>query len=208
MKNLFRAAAAISALALSTSAFAQQTKQQGTTTTSAAPQIGVGVGITSGEAPANPDNAGPSTGYLLYVPVNIQNFRIEPFLGWGRSDTDAFGKNSDFTIGVGAFFVQPVASQLQLYAGGRLGSRWTSHKDAGFGAPGTVKTERRDTILALAAGGEYLPIPRVALGAEFQIGYASIGDTKTTNAAGLSGEGGGGSANGTQATLFARIYLF
>jgi hypothetical protein len=73
---------------------------------------------------------------------------------------------------------------------------------------GTQKVERRDTILAVAAGGEYLPIPRVALGAEFQIGYVSVGDTKVTNAAGQTGEGGGGSGSATQATLFARIYLF
>jgi hypothetical protein len=201
MKNLLRVATVLTALALSTSAQAQQAAQQRTATTAAAPQIGLGVGLTSGATD-------PNLGYLLFVPVQMGNFRIEPFLGWNRADTDATGKDSDFTIGVGAFFVQPVATQLQLYAGGRLGSRWNSHKDAAFGAAGTFKTERRDTLLALAAGGEYLPIPRVALGAEFQVGYLSVGDTKTTNAAGQSVEGGGGSASATQATVFARIYLF
>lgn len=202
MKNLLRAAAAVAGLALSTTAFAQAAAQpQRTATTTAAPQIGLGVGLTSGASD-------PNMGYLLFVPVQLGNFRIEPFLGWNRTDTDATGKDSDFTIGVGAFFVQPVAAQLQLYAGGRLGSRWNSHKDPGFGAAGTTKDERRDTLLALAAGGEYLPIPRVALGAEFQVGYLAVGDTKVTNAAGQSVEGGGGSGSATQATVFARIYLF
>jgi hypothetical protein len=202
MKTLLRAATALTVLALAAPAFAQQATQR--TTTGSQPQIGLGVGITSGDVGANPGVASPTQGYLLYVPINLQNFRIEPFLGWQRADTDGAGKSSDVTIGVGAFLVQPVAAQLQLYAGGRLGSRWVSDKNAA----GTVKNERRDTLLALAAGGEYLPVPRVALGAEFQIGYASIGDTKTTTVGAPTVEGGGGSANATQATLFARIYLF
>lgn len=204
MKNLLRAAAAVAALALSTSAYAQAaTQQQPQRAAGQAPQIGIGVGITSGDLGGVAGSAAPKQGYLLFVPINLTQFRVEPFVGWARSDTDATGEDSDFTIGVGAFFVQPLASQLQLYAGGRLGSRWVSDKNVG----GTVKNERRDTLLALAAGGEYMPIPRVALGAEFQIGYVSVGDTKNTTPAGTV-EGGGGSANGTQATLFARIYLF
>jgi hypothetical protein len=210
MKTLLRAATAVAALALSTPAFAQQAAQQ-----HVQPQFGVGVGLTTGPlsgaatAAGTPGTASsPDLGILLFVPVQFGQFRVEPFLGWARSDTDAAGQSSDFTIGVGGFFVQPLATQLQLYAGGRLGSRWVSDKQAGFGPAGTFKHERRDTLLALAAGGEYLPIPRVALGAEFQIGYVSVGDTKATNGNGTSTEGGGGSGSATQATLFARIYLF
>lgn len=206
MKNLFRAATVIAALALSTSAHAQQrattTSTTTTTTTHAnAPQIGLGAGLTAGTST-------PNQGYLLYVPIQLGQIRVEPFLGWTRSDTDAAGKDSDVTLGIGAFFVQPVASQIQLYAGARLGSQWLSHKDANYGLAGTVKTSSRNTLLAAAAGGEYLPIPRVAVGAELQVGYLSIGDTKRTVAGNPTVEGGGGSGTGTQATVFVRVFLF
>ena len=200
MKNLFRAATVIAALALSTSAHAQQ-RATTTTTNANAPQIGLGVGLTAG--PSTPDQ-----GYLLYVPVQIGQLRVEPFLGWSRSDTDFTGKDSDVTIGVGAFFVQPVASQIQLYAGGRLGSQWVSHQPPNYGVPGSVKTSSRNTLLAVAAGGEYLPIPRVAVGAELQMGYMSVGDTKAVVSGGGTTEAGGGSGSGTQATVFVRVFLF
>lgn len=202
MKTLLRTAAALAVLALATPTLAQQAAR-------ADARFGLGVGLTA-------TSTSPDIGTLLFVPLNLApNIRIEPFIGWARSDMDntppgggSFGspqpggKASDFTLGVGAFLVQPVASQVQLYAGGRLGSQWQSFKtDAG-------KIERRNTLLAVAAGGEYLPVPRVAFGAELQIAYLSIGDTKSTAAAGGSVEGGGGSANGTQATIFTRIYLF
>lgn len=210
MKNLFRAATVLAALALSTSAHAQQ--RATTTTSTNAPQIGVGVGLTVGpQTPgrqAGPNGEQANLGYLMFVPVNIGQLRVEPFLGWSRLDTDGSGKDSDVMLGVGAFFVQPVASQLQLYAGGRLGSRWVSHKDPNYGLPGTSKDERRDTLLAVAAGGEYLPIPRVAIGAELQLAYLSVGDTKTTPAGAPAVEGGGGSGSGTQAMFFVRVFLF
>jgi hypothetical protein len=203
MKTILRAATALAALALTTPAFAQQA------TTRSDGKIGLGVGLTNTITVPGPNSGTPDMGYLFFVPINATpQIRIEPFIGWSRSDTDATGVNNDTTIGVGGFFVQPVASQLQLYAGGRLGLRWVTTKDPAFGAPGTTKSERRDTLLALAAGAEYLPIPRVALGAEFQLGYVSVGDTTTTAANGASGTGGGGSGTATQATLFARIYVF
>lgn len=192
----FRALAALAALALTTPALAQGYAQQHST-----PQFGLGVGIT--------DAGTTMPGYLFFVPINvIPQLRVEPLIGWARRDTDADGKSSDFTMGVGVFWVHPLAAQLQLYAGGRLASQWASYEPANFGANGTSKWSRRDTILALAAGGEYLPIPRVALGAEFQLGYVSVGDTKTTQWNGITATGGGGSGTATQATIFARIYLF
>ena len=203
MKRLLRATIALAALALTTPALAQQANRT-------EPKLGLGVGISNSLMITGDQTAKPDMGYLFFIPFNVTpQIRVEPFIGWARLDTDASGKDSDFTIGVGGFFVQPVATQVQLYAGGRLGSRWVSHKDPAYGAPGTIKNERRDTLLALAAGGEYLPIPRVALGAEFQLGYVSVGDTTTTlGQTGAQRTGGGGSGTNTQATLFARIYLF
>jgi hypothetical protein len=202
MKTLLRAATALTVLALATPAFAQQSAKSDA-------RFGLGVGLTA-------TSTSPDLGTLLFIPLNVApNIRIEPFIGWARSDMDPTpagggsfgsptpgGKSSDFTLGVGAFLVQPVATQVQLYAGGRLGSQWQSFKTP------AGKIERRNTLLAIAAGGEYMPVPRVAFGAELQIAYLAIGDTKSTATAGGSVEGGGGSANGTQGTVFARFYLF
>jgi hypothetical protein len=206
MKLFIRIAAFALAIAVATSAAAQTTTAQGKEG-----RFGLGVGLAAGDDPAVEN--------LIFVPLNLApNIRIEPFLGWSRSDIDAVpaaaggspafdpqeGKGSDFTLGVGAFFVQPIASQIQLYAGGRLGLQWESFKQP---SPAVGKAERRNTIVAAALGGEYLPHPRFAIGAEAMIAYLSIGDTEFSGG-GASVEGGGGSASSTQGTIFARVYLF
>lgn len=224
MKHLVRSSAVALALAAAAPATAQQTSASaGTARTT---MVGVGVGVTA----AQPTGA-PDFGTWLYVPIQLQqNLRIEPFVGWARSRIDdpprrvnqptlpdftpdiAFepgenqgfgGKSSDFTLGVGGFFVQPVAPQLQLYVGARLGSQWQSVKDNA----GTFKATRRNNLLGASLGGEYLPVPRVALGAEVALVYVGYGDTKFT-VGGQSGEGAGGSGDATIATVFARFFLF
>lgn len=214
MTTLLRAAAALAALALTTPALAQQSAQpqQG--------RFGVGVGLTSSavSGTAAQDGTGsPDVGTLFFVPMNLApNLRIEPFIGWARADLDNTppgaggqqfspflqGKSSDFTLGIGGFLVKPVVSQLQFYVGGRLASQWQSVSDNAGN-----KAKRRNTLLAAALGGEYLPIPRVALGGELQLGYLWYGDTEFTGG-GVGVTGGGGSGSATQATLFARFYLF
>jgi len=213
-KISLRAAVALAALALTTPALAQQAAKQ-------EPRFGVGVGLTgsavSGSA-AMPGTGTPDFGTLFFVPLNLApSFRLEPFLGWARADLDATppgtggqafapglngAKSSDLTFGVGGFYVAPLAPQVQVYLGGRLASQWQSfHNDAGF------KAERRNTILAAALGGEYLPVPRVAFGGELQLGLIWYGDTDFTLPAGTTPSGGGGSGSATQGTLFVRFYL-
>ena len=211
-KISLRAAVALAALALTAPALAQQAAKQ-------EPRFGVGVGLTgsavSGSA-AMPGTGTPDFGTLFFVPLNLApSFRLEPFLGWARADLDTTppgtggqqfspflqGKSSDITLGIGGFYVAPLAPQVQMYLGGRLASQWQSvHSNAGF------KAERRNTILAAALGGEYLPVPRVAFGGELQLGLIWYGDTDYT-APGASISGGGGSGSATQGTLFVRFYL-
>jgi hypothetical protein len=202
MKLASRIAAIAIALAIATPAVAQE-RTSG--------RFGVGVGVSDG---ALMDT-------LLFVPLNIApNLRVEPFLGMNRFDvdeppaaapiTDFFdpgqGKGSDFTLGAGLFFVQPVATQVQMYAGGRLGLQWESFKQQG---PAADKWTRRNTILAGALGGEYLAHPRVALGAELMLAYVAFGDTEFTDGGtGAKFEGAGGSATQTQGTFFVRVYIF
>jgi hypothetical protein len=212
-KISLRAAVALAALALTAPALAQQAAKQ-------EPRFGVGVGLTgssvSGSAAQN-GTGSPDFGTLFFVPLNLApHFRLEPFLGWARASLDNVpvgvggnqqfspflqGKSSDITFGVGGFYVAPVAPQVQVYLGGRLASQWQSIQDnAGD------KASRRNTILAAALGGEYLPVPRVAFGGELQLGLIWYGDTDYT-APGASISGGGGSGSATQGTLFVRFYL-
>jgi hypothetical protein len=201
MMTLVKSAALAAALAAAAPAAAQQQSQ-------AAPQggkLGIGLGLsTSGSA---------NTAQLVFVPINaLPNLRIEPFLGWARADVDAApagsggslftpgsGKSSDFSLGVGGFWVAPVVAQVQLYAGGRLALQWESFKNTAG-----AKWERTNFLLAPTFGTEWIPHPRVAIGAEFMLGLLWYGDTDFPN--GTSGAGGTGSF--TQGTLFARFYLF
>jgi hypothetical protein len=171
-------------------------------------RFGVGAGISNGGL----------TETLIFVPLNFTpNIRVEPFFGWQRADIDAApagvggaffdppeGKSSDFTLGAGVFFVKPVATQVQLYVGGRLGFQWESFEQA---SPATGEAKRRNTIVAAAAGGEYLLNPRFAVGAEAMLAYIAFGDTEFSDAGG-SVDGAGGSGSATQGTIFARVYLF
>jgi opacity protein-like surface antigen len=211
MKTLIRISAVAAAFAIAVPASAQQKTERGS-------MVGVGVGLSNGSAFETGDRSNLGFGgTLLFVPLNIApNLRVEPFIGWARSDIDAIppggaglsnpGEASDFTLGAGVFFVQPVAAQLQVYVGGRLGLQWQSFKTVGA-APD--KFSRRNTLLAAVGGAEYLPIPRVAVGAELMIGYVGFGDTEFKDGAtGQTFEGAGGSGSVTQGTLFARLYLF
>jgi hypothetical protein len=187
MKLVSRLAAIALAVAVAFPAVAQERARAG--------RFGLGVGISDGDL----------FDTLVFVPMNFNNLRIEPFIGVDRADTDIGGETSDFTLGVGAFFVQPIATPVQMYVGGRLGLNWESSKEAG---PTPDKTERRDTILAAVLGGEYLVSPRFAVGAEAMLAYVAVGDTEFTPFGGPTVEADGGSAVRTQGTIFARVYLF
>lgn len=166
-------------------------------------RIGIGVGLSDGSL---------TPGTIVFVPLNLApNFRVEPFLSIARVDIDAntigiqAGKQSDVSIGAGAFYLARIVPQVQMYAGGRLAFNFHSFEE------NTVtpdKEDRRDFILAAALGGEYLPHPRIALGAEIMLGYVAIGDTESTQFGGPTVKGGGGSATETQGTLFVRVFLF
>jgi hypothetical protein len=212
-KLSLRAVVGLASLAFTTPALAQQAARQ-------EPRFGVGVGLTgsavSGSAAQN-GTGSPDFGTLFFVPMNLtQSFRLEPFVGWARAKLDNVpagvggnqqfspflqGKSSDFTLGVGGFFVAPLAPQVQVYVGGRLASEWQSVE-----SNASAKASRRNTVLAAALGGEYLPVPRVAFGGELQLGLIWYGDTDYT-APGFSVSGGGGWGTATQGTLFVRFYL-
>ncbi|HEX9308906.1 MAG TPA: hypothetical protein VF894_15540 [Anaeromyxobacter sp.] len=205
MKISLRAAAALAAVALSTPAFAQQ--QQ----VSAGSRFGIGVGLPTEQGLLINafDNIGfgPAAAPALYFPINVTpSFRLEPQIGRVSVSRDAGGGKGAVTdLGVGAFFVKALGPQVQVYVGPRLILSWFSRTDPG---PTPDKFKARDTFFVAALGGEYLPHPRFAVGAEGQLGLVSIGDTEITDGVtGFKTEAAGGSATVLQGVLFVRVYL-
>lgn len=165
-------------------------------------RFGIGVGVTDG-------NLTPGT--VVFVPLNIgPNLRIEPFLSIDRTDIGANpvvadGKYSNVGIGAGAFYLARIVPQVQMYVGGRLGFSFESFEEADATPD---EWDRRSVILAAALGGEFLPHPRIAVGAEAMLGYVAIGDVEYTPYGNPTIKGGDGSATQTQGTIFVRMYLF
>jgi hypothetical protein len=189
MQNVVRLAALAAALAFAAPAAAQQRDAS----------VGIGIGLTDGPF---------FTGTEIFVPINVSpNLRIEPVIGIDRIDLDAGGgEASEFLIGAGVFWVNPIATQANIYVGGRLALNFASFTDAGVNPD---EEKRRDFFLGPALGGEWLPHPRIAIGAEAMLGLLNIGDTETTDGVtGVETETPGGSEIATQGTVFVRVYLF
>ncbi len=178
MKNAVRIALALSALALAVPASAQQ--QQ------ARPQIGIGVSVTTSQfAPE------------IYVPIRVApELRIEPSIGLLTSDISGGTNRSDFVLGVGVFWVKPVAAAADMYLGGRL--------KLDFAKTDNGVTSESDTNVTIAAalGGEYYLVPHFSLGVEGQLGHYDIGTAGHYNIAAASTSGWF-----TDALLFGRIYF-
>jgi hypothetical protein len=173
MKSIVRLAAIAAALAVAAPAFAQQR--------AAAPKFGLGVAVT-------PVDGVPSlVGFPIeiYVPITLApQFRIEPSIGFVTQDD----VGSAFTLGIGGFFVNNVAPQVDIYAGGRLKLNRVSSEVA--------DDSDTDLILAAAAGGEYFFVPKFSLGLEAQVGLYQLGD--------FNGDTDGFFTNGL---AFLRVYF-
>jgi len=154
MKNAVRLALALAALALAVPAAAQH---------EARPAVGLGVSITPNDA-----FLGVNQTIELYVPIRIApQIRIEPSLGIFSSNgaTD----RRDFTLGIGGFWVAPVAGPVDLYAGGRLKLNFAHQSTAAASDSST------DVSIAAALGGEYYLVTHFSVGLEGQLGYYSHG---------------------------------
>jgi hypothetical protein len=135
------------------------------------PPVLVGIGVAIPTA-----SVGFSGGTVLFLPIQIgSKLRLEPEFGYAKlSGMD----RSVALIGLGVFATRDVASQVRAYFGPRL-EYATSGSDDG-GAAG------------VAVGGEWLPVPRVALGAEGRLVFAFAG---------------GDDAAATSGLLFVRVFL-
>ena len=155
MKKTLRLVAALAVLAAAGSAAAQER-----------PSLGLGISIVPLEG------AGAVPTVEVYVPLMLApNFRLEPSLGIFTNDPPAGGTDtSDITLGVGAFYVSPIAPQADMYVGGRLKLNFASEDD------GIDDDSDTDVLLAGAVGGEYYLVPKFSIGMEAQLGLYSLGD--------------------------------
>jgi hypothetical protein len=144
MKKL---ALALTALCLATPALAQDARRQ----------FGIGISIT-------PEADAGLSPVEVYAPINIApQLRLEPSLGLRTGDD-----SSDITLGVGGFYVAPLAQQVDLYMGGRLKLNFAD--DDANDESGT------DVSIAGALGGEYYLVPRFSVGLEGQLGFYALSD--------------------------------
>jgi hypothetical protein len=160
MKNVIRFVALAAALALAAPASAQPRASEN--------RFGIGIGIF-------PIDGGAQAGTVeVYFPIALApNFRLEPSIGVFTVNEDGGGTDTrDLTLGVGAFFVNPVAQQVDMYAGGRLKLNFASTDTPGGDDSDT------DLIIAAALGGEYYFVPKFSLGLEAQLGRYQHGDVR------------------------------
>jgi hypothetical protein len=158
-----------------------------TTTGTASPtRVGLGAGFGSGNT------------FVFYVPIQIgRSFRLEPELGLLNVSVNSFGQVREAhaaRVGIGLAWTSQVWDQVRSYAGVRLQETAVSYSGSGASASGTRA--------AVMAGGEWLPVPRVSLGIEAQVGYAYATDSQS----GLGLVPGNGLDTGV--LFLARIYIW
>lgn len=200
MRSTLRFAAALAALAVSAPASAQQR-----------PRLGIGVGLSAFDFNVTTlaTNFPAGVPDSIYVPINLTpTFRIEPQLGVATLNqslgNDPSIETSVISVGLGAFWMQPASSQLDIYFGARV-VRTSYTQKLKFSPPRpTETTDGADLRIIPAIGGEFALHPRFSLGAEAQLAFVSFGDRNVSTGGTIPG----GSGVQTGALLFARLYLF
>jgi hypothetical protein len=122
------------------------------------------------------------------VPIQIgRRFRVEPEVG--IFDHHAINEEDSKMAGLGLAWTFPVVAQVQGGAGLRF--------QATFFGNGNVRSYRGAAVVS----GEWLPVPRVSLGVEAQIGY-------TTSTYSWSGPGVFRDGLDTAGLFIARVYIW
>lgn len=150
------------------------------------PPIHVGLGVALLSADGQPS---------FFVPMQVSPaFRIEPEIGLARFDVNG-DRATAVQLGLGLLRTAGVAPQVGVYGGLRV--QFQRFSVTG----GEASTNLR---LAAVLGGEWQPVPQVALGAEAQAAYLSA-DKGAPAGAGAGSTSATGLA--TAGLLFFRVFL-
>jgi hypothetical protein len=183
MKNVVRLTLALCALALTSPASAAEQRHT----------LGFGVSYVPFAAPSA---ILPTA--ELYLPIQVAPaVRLEPSLGIFTNDEPTPGTDTrDITIGLGAFWVKPLAPPFDMYVGGRLKLNFAKRTDTNA-AGASVSDSDTDLYLMAALGGEYYVVPQLSVGLEGELGLYSRGAVH-----------GDDSGFFTTGLAFLRLYFF
>jgi len=146
-------------------------------------RVGLGVALPA---------AGDFPSFYLPIQVN-QGFRVEPELGLVRFDVGSSSATA-LQLGLGLLGTSSVAPQVGTYGGLRL---QLQRLDASQGGSAT------NIRVAGVLGGEWQPVPQVAIGVEAQLAYVSLDRSITSDASTASNASG----LTTAGLLFFRVFL-
>jgi len=136
----------------------------------------IGVGAALGPAGAVP---------RLLFPLDFGALRVEPGLGYSRVPG---ARDSVGHAGLGLLALRSALPGTRAYLGGRVEYEWLS----------STQLSSHTWRLAGALGGEWIPLPAVALGVELQVGYSNGAAAQTSAKR---------EAIDTSALLFLRVFL-
>jgi hypothetical protein len=158
-------------------------------------KIGVGLAVMG-------STLSPGTGaggvVAFYVPIDMGGkFRIEPWIGLGRSGARGTGGTSTFGMefGAGGFMLLKPVNRINAYLGGRFGLGITSQSRTDPVTGTSTSNTGVDIGILPAAGVEFLPDPHFSVGIEGQLGL-------------IIRTGGGTAVDfGTNGLAFLRYYM-
>jgi hypothetical protein len=158
--------------------FVTTASAQEATTASAKPFIGLGAGL------------GVNLDFMnIVVPINVApSLRLEPFVGFAYDrthfDTNVAGATEvestrDFILGVGGYLLRPVAPNVEMLLGARIGFDFGKDyvKVVSVGSDSTTTTS---LLLAAVGGAEYYLSPNFALGVEASLNLTTHKDDADT----------------------------
>ncbi len=181
----------------------------GAATAEPLPMVGIGVALPLTGVP----------GGTIHVPINIKDMlRIEPGIGLIKSSSETkatktnTSSDSATALSLGVFYMMRPDDKFLVYAGPRFGLVLNDSSDAQDDDTTKQSVTRTDVVLALALGGEHFLAPRFSLGAEVDVGYVMIGESKTettpaTPAPATPDPVKTSSLMSTFGSLFARFYF-
>lgn len=149
-------------LALPAQAQSQQSQSQHETT------VGLGVSVANWGSGGSTIIGSPLS---LSVPVTFSSFRVEPELGYYRSQASSDNHGSTLYFGTGAFYL----SQLEDFQF-QIGARFGLSRDSYASGSGRASNDHTNVDYAVgpALGGEYYVGDHLSLGLEARLLYTNM----------------------------------